>query len=240
VRILIVNVNTTESMTEGIGAQARKVAAAGTEIVALTPRFGAESVEGNFESYLAAVAVMDRVLSYDGAYDAVIQAGYGEHGREGLQELLDVPVVDITEAAASTAMFLGHRYSVVTTLDRAVPLIEDRLTVAGLTGRCASVRASGMSVLELESDPGRAVQAIVNAAEAAVTQDHAEVICLGCGGMAELEEKVRDRTGVPVVDGVTAAVTIAESLVRLGLSTSKVRTYARPRAKRVIGWPLTP
>ncbi|HWM02415.1 MAG TPA: aspartate/glutamate racemase family protein [Actinophytocola sp.] len=239
-RILVVNVNTTESMTESIGQQARKVAAAGTEIVPLTPRFGAESVEGNFESYLAAVAVMDRVLSYDGAYDAVIQAGYGEHGREGLQELLDVPVVDITEAAASTAMFLGHRYSVVTTLDRAVPLIEDRLTVAGLTGRCASVRASGMSVLELESDPGRAVQAIVNAAEAAVTQDHAEVICLGCGGMAELEEKVRDRTGVPVVDGVTAAVTIAESLVRLGLSTSKVRTYARPRAKRVIGWPLTP
>ena len=239
-RILVVNVNTTESMTESIGQQARKVAAAGTEIVPLTPRFGAESVEGNFESYLAAVAVMDRVLSYDGAYDAVIQAGYGEHGREGLQELLDVPVVDITEAAASTAMFLGHRYSVVTTLDRAVPLIEDRLTVAGLTGRCASVRASGMSVLELESDPDRAVQAIVNAAEAAVTQDHAEVICLGCGGMAELEEKVRDRTGVPVVDGVTAAVTIAESLVRLGLSTSKVRTYARPRAKRVIGWPLTP
>ena len=239
-RILVVNVNTTESMTESIGQQARKVAAAGAEIVPLTPRFGAESVEGNFESYLAAVAVMDRVLSYDGAYDAVIQAGYGEHGREGLQELLDVPVVDITEAAASTAMFLGHRYSVVTTLDRAVPLIEDRLTVAGLTGRCASVRASGMSVLELESDPGRAVQAIVNAAEAAVTQDHAEVICLGCGGMAELEEKVRDRTGVPVVDGVTAAVTIAESLVRLGLSTSKVRTYARPRAKRVIGWPLTP
>jgi allantoin racemase len=239
-RILVVNVNTTESMTESIGQQARKVAAAGTEIVPLTPRFGAESVEGNFESYLAAVAVMDRVLSYDGAYDAVIQAGYGEHGREGLQELLDVPVVDITEAAASTAMFLGHRYSVVTTLGRAVPLIEDRLTVAGLTGRCASVRASGMSVLELESDPGRAVQAIVNAAEAAVTQDHAEVICLGCGGMAELEEKVRDRTGVPVVDGVTAAVTIAESLVRLGLSTSKVRTYARPRAKRVIGWPLTP
>jgi allantoin racemase len=239
-RILVVNVNTTESMTESIGQQARKVAAAGTEIVPLTPRFGAESVEGNFESYLAAVAVMDRVLSYDGAYDAVIQAGYGEHGREGLQELLDVPVVDITEAAASTAMFLGHRYSVVTTLDRAVPLIEDRLTVAGLTGRCASVRASGMSVLELESDPGRAVQAIVNAAEAAVTQDHAEVICLGCGGMAELEEKVRDRTGVPVVDGVTAAVTIAESLVRLGLSTSKVRTYARPRGKRVLGWPLTP
>jgi allantoin racemase len=238
VRILIVNVNTTESMTDGIGAQARKVAAEGTEIVALTPRFGAESVEGNFESYLAAVAVMDRVLAYDRPYDAVIQAGYGEHGREGLQELLDVPVVDITEAAASTAMFLGHKYSVVTTLDRAVPLIEDRLKLAGLSEKCASVRASGMAVLELESDPARAVRAIVDQASAAVTEDRAEVICLGCGGMAELESAVRERTGVPVVDGVAAAVTIAESLVRLGLSTSKVRTYAPPRAKRITGFPF--
>jgi allantoin racemase len=79
--------------------------------------------------------------------------------------------------------------------------------------------------------------AIVHQAELAVTQDKAEVICLGCGGMAGLDEQIRQRTGVPVVDGVTAAVTIAESLVRLGLSTSKVRTYATPRPKTIIGWP---
>lgn len=238
-RILIVNVNTTESMTDTIAGQARSVASPGTEIVGLTPRFGAESVEGNFESYLAAIAVMDRVLSYDQPYDAVIQAGYGEHGREGLQELLDVPVVDITEAAASLAMLLGHCYSVVTTLDRTVPLIEDRLKLAGVFERCASVRASGMSVLELEEQPERAIEAIVEQAAVAVAQDKAEVICLGCGGMAGLDQKIRDRTGVPVVDGVTAAVALAESLVRLGLSTSKVRTYATPRPKKIVGWPIT-
>ncbi len=238
-RILVVNVNTTESMTEGIAEQARRVALPGTEIVGLTPAFGAESVEGNLESYLAAVAVMDRVLAYDEPFDAVIQAGYGEHGREGLQELLEVPVVDITEAAASTAMYLGHRYSVVTTLDRAVPLIEDRLLVAGLDRRCASVRASGLAVLELEADPERAVEAIVEQAAAAVREDHAEVICLGCGGMAELESAVRARTGVPVVDGVAAAVTVAEALVRMQLSTSKVRTYAPARPKKMTGWPVT-
>lgn len=237
-RILVVNVNTTTSMTEGIGEQARSVAAPGTEVVALTPRFGAESVEGNLESYLAAVGVMDAVARYDQPFDAVVQAGYGEHGREGLQEMLDVPVVDITEAAASTAMYLGHRYSVVTTLDRTVPLIEDRLLTAGLSQRCASVRASGMAVLELESEPERAVAAIVEQAERAVRDDGAEVICLGCGGMADLEEAVRERTGVPVVDGVRAALVTAESLVRLNLSTSKVRTYASPRPKRMTGWPL--
>lgn len=238
-RILVVNVNTTESMTEGITDQARRTARPGTEIVGLTPTFGAESVEGNLESYLAAVAVMDRVLAYDEPFDAVIQAGYGEHGREGLQELLEVPVVDITEAAASTAMYLGHRYSVVTTLDRAVPLIEDRLLLAGLDRRCASVRASGMAVLELESEPERAVEAIVEQAAAAVREDHAEVIVLGCGGMAELESAVRERTGVPVVDGVSSAVTVAESLVHMGLSTSKVRTYAPARPKKMTGWPIS-
>ncbi|MBI6977162.1 Asp/Glu/hydantoin racemase, partial [Pseudomonas lactis] len=236
-RILVVNVNTTESITETIAQQARAVASPGTEIVGLTPYFGAESVEGNFESYLAAIAVMDRVMAYDQPFDAVIQAGYGEHGREGLQELLNVPVVDITEAAASTAMFLGHAYSVVTTLDRTVPLIEDRLKLAGLYQRCASVRASGMAVLELEEDPLGAMEAIVRQAELAIRDDKAEVICLGCGGMAGLDEQIRQRTGVPVVDGVTAAVMVAESLVRLGLSTSKVRTYATPRPKKVIGWP---
>ena len=236
-RILVVNVNTTVSITDAIARQARSVASPGTEIVGLTPRFGAESVEGNFESYLAAVAVMERVLSYDQPFDAVIQAGYGEHGREGLQELLNVPVMDITEAAASVAMLLGHRYSVVTTLDRTVPLIEDRLKLAGLDSRCASVRASGLAVLELEEDPERAIESVVREAEQAVTVDKAEVICLGCGGMVGLEERIQARTGVPVVDGVTAAVALAESLVRLKLSTSKVRTYATPRQKQILGWP---
>lgn len=237
-RILVVNVNTTESMTEGIVASARRAASPGTEIIGLTPTFGAESCEGNVESYMAAIGVMDAVSRYEGDYDAVIQAGYGEHGREGLQEMLSVPVVDITEAGASLAMYLGHKYGVVTTLDRTVPLIEDRLKLAGLDDRCVGVRASGMAVLELEREPDRAVDEIVGQAREAVEKDRAEVIVLGCGGMAELEDRVRERTGAPVVDGVKAAVRIAESLVGLGLSTSKVRTYAAPRPKRITGWPL--
>ena len=236
-RILVANVNTTESMTQTIAATARAAASPGTEIVGLTPPFGAASVEGSYESYLAAVAVQEAVRAYPEPYDAVVQAGYGEHGREGLQEIADGPVVDITEAAATTAQFLGHRYSVVTTLDRTVPLIEDRLLLAGLSQRCASVRASGLAVLELESDPERALEAIVEQAERAVREDHAEVICLGCGGMAGLGEAVAARTGAPVVDGVAAAVTIAEGLVRLGLQTSRVRTYARPRPKPFTAWP---
>lgn len=237
-KILAVNVNTTRTMTRSIGEAARSAAREGTEIIELTPAVGAESVEGNFESYLAAAAVMDAVSTYDGPADAVILAGFGEHGKEGLMELLDVPVLDITETAAHTAMLLGRCYSVVTTLDRAVPLIEDRLGSFGLLAHCASVRASGLGVLELE-DADKAVSAVVAQARAAVEQDRAEVIVLGCGGMAGLDARLKEELGVPVVDGVTSAVALAESLVALGLSTSKSRTYAPPRPKRIDGWPLS-
>jgi allantoin racemase len=239
VRILVVNPNTTESMTEAIAEQARRVAAPGTEVIGLTPFFGPDSCEGNLDSYLAAVGMADRVLAYDQPYDAVILAGFGEHGREGLQELLDVPVIDITEAAAHTACLVGRRYSIVTTLDRTVPLIEDRLLLAGLDRRCASIRATGLGVLELERDLSRTAEATIEQALQAVRQDHAEVICLGCAGMAGLDEKVQAAVGVPVVDGVAASVKLAETLKTLGLSTSKARTYAAPRPKKVHGWPLS-
>ena len=237
-RILVVNVNTTESMTETIAAAARAVAEPGTEIVGLTPYIGADSVEGNYESYLAAIAVADRVLAYEEPYDAVVQAGFGEHGQEALKELLNVPVVDITDAAAHLASLIGHKYSVVTTLDRAVPLIEERLLLGGLMEHCASVRSSGLSVLELEEDEEKTVAAIVAESRKAVDEDRAEVIVLGCGGMAGLDKAIAAATGAPVVDGVAAAVKLAEILVRLGLSTSKVRTYAPPRPKTVLKWPL--
>jgi allantoin racemase len=237
-RILVVNVNTSASMTATIAEAARRVVAATTEVVALTPRFGPESVEGHFESYLSAVGVMDAVASYEGPFDAVVQAGFGEHGRAGLQELVDVPVVDITEAAAHTACLLGRRYGVVTTLQRAVPMIEDRLRLAGLDARCAGIRASGLGVLQLEEELPAVVPALVDQAKRLVEEDGAEVLCLGCAGMAGLDEAVSAATGVPVVDGVASAALLAEALVRQGLRTSKAGAYAAPRAKSITGWPL--
>jgi len=160
-KIIVVNVNTSTSMTDAIAEAAGRHASPGTTVVTLRPYFGAEAVDCNFESYLSAVAVMDRVLAYDEPYDAVILAGFGEHGRDGLQELIDQPVVEICEASAHVAMMIGRAYSVVTTLRRSVPAIEDRLRLAGLWDRCASVRACGMSTLEVDADPEDAVRAIV-------------------------------------------------------------------------------
>jgi allantoin racemase len=226
-------------MTDTIAATARRYASTGTEIVALTARHGVDGIDSNFESLLSAVAVLNLVATHEDGFDAVVLAGFGEYGREGVQEIVDVPVLDIAECAAHAAMLVGRAYSVVTTMARSIGPIEDRLALAGLSARCASVRATGLSTVEFAADREAALDAVVAQARLAVEQDRAEVICLGCGGMAGLDAAVTRALGVPVVDGVPAAVRFAEALVGMGLSTSKICTYAPPEAKPIIGFPLT-
>src|ERR1700730_16394904 len=102
-KILVVNPNTSRSMTETIARTARRAATPGTEILAVQPFFGPEAIDSNMESYLSAVAVMDRIVAVEEQYDAIVLAGFGEHGREGVQEIVEVPVLDIAESSAHVA-----------------------------------------------------------------------------------------------------------------------------------------
>ncbi|MEV0904815.1 aspartate/glutamate racemase family protein [Streptomyces hokutonensis] len=234
-RIVVTNCNTTQEMTEEIARGARAAAGPGTTVTGLTPAWGPESAEGWLDSYLSAAAVMDLLRTYDGpSYDAVVMAGFGEHGREGVRELVDVPVVDITEAAAHLACLLGRRYGVVTTLERSCGQIEDSLELAGVGRNCAAVVGTGLSVLDLGDDGERTETAFLAAAERARAAG-AEVLVLGCAGMTGLQRVVGEKLGLPVVDGVGAAVKLAESLVGLGLRTSRVGSFGRPGVKRR-GW----
>jgi Asp/Glu/hydantoin racemase len=103
-----------------------------------------------------------------------------------------------------------------------------------LLDRCASVRACGLSTAEVDADPAGAARAILAEARRAVDDDRAEVICLGCGGMAELDATIAAALGVPVVDGVAAAVRLAQAIVGMGLRTSKVCTFAHPAPNEVL------
>ncbi|MER6087983.1 aspartate/glutamate racemase family protein [Streptomyces bluensis] len=229
-RIVVTNCNTTQEMTEEIVRGARAAAGPGTTVTGLTPDWGPESAEGWLDSYLSAAAVLDLLRTYEVPYDAVVMAGFGEHGREGARELVDVPVVDITEAAAHFACLLGRRYGVVTTLERSCGQIEDSLETAGVGRNCAAVVGTGLGVLDL-GDDRRTEEAFVAAAERA-REAGAEVLVLGCAGMTGLQRTVGQKLGLPVVDGVGAAVKLAESLVTLGLTTSRVGSYAKPLPKQ--------
>ena len=231
------------ALTAEIAAAARSAAHPGVEIVCMSPLFGAEAIDSAAESYLSAVGVMDVVtrLTHAGTFDfdAVVLAGFGEHGRDALAEMLTVPVFDIAECAAHVAHLIGRRFSVITTLARSIPPIEDRLMLAGLNAHCVSVRACGLGTAEVDADPAGAVQAIVDEAARALTEDGADVICLGCAGMAGVTAAISAKLGVPAVDGVAAAVALAQAVVGMGLSTSKAGVYAPGPVNPRSPWPLS-
>jgi allantoin racemase len=90
-------------------------------------------------------------------------------------------------------------------------------------------------VLSLDDPTSNAAARIGEEIELAKQEDRAEVIVLGCAGMAELAARLAARHGVPVIDGVASAVKLAEALAALGLKTSKVGAYALPRPKPYLG-----
>jgi allantoin racemase len=143
--------------------------------------------------------------------------------------------VGIGEAAFHLASLISGKFSVVTTLSRSVPAIEQNLVRYGLISRCARVRASDVPVLELDIPGSPARARISREIDRAMQEDGAEAIVLGCAGMADLAADLTREHGLPVVDGVAAAVKLAESLFALGLRTSKLGGYAVPIAKAYTG-----
>lgn len=226
-RILVVNPNSTESMTEKIAAAARSVAHPDTEIVAATSKSGPASIQGFYDVALCQSELV-REVSQHKNIDAVVVACFDDTGVDAIRCMLEVPVVGIGEAGYHAASMLASRFSVVTTLSRSVAGLEANLQRYGLAARCAKVRASDIPVLKLEeNDPGTIAQ-IEACIQEAIEQDGAEAIVLGCAGMADLMQELSDKFAVPVIDGVSCATTFAEALVRSGLKTSKKNTYANP------------
>ena len=236
-KIQVINPNTSQSMTASIGRAAQAVARPGTEIITCCPDAGPESIEGHFDEAIAAVGVLEEVRKGVAAgYDAHIIACFGDPGLLAARELARGPVIGIAEAAFHIASLICTRFAVVTTLTRTRIIAEHLLRNYGMTEHCTSVRCVDVPVLELESMGEQALAERI-AEQAIQARDHegAGAIILGCGGMADLPGRVSEMTGLPVVDGVAAAVKLAEVLGELGLSTSKQGDLAYPLAKRFTG-----
>ena len=235
-RILIINPNTTARMTEAIGRAGRRAASAETEIIAVNPADGPVSIEGYYDEAFSVPGLLAEIAKGEAiGVSAHIIACFDDTGLEAARCASLAPVIGIGEAAFHLASMLGHRFSVITTLSRSIAAIENNLLKYGLAGRCASVRACELPVLSLDdpaSDAGAKIGAEI---ELAKQEDKAEVIVLGCAGMAELAARLAARHGVPVIDGVASAVKLAETLAALGLKTSKIGAYALPRPKPYLG-----
>lgn len=235
-RIQVINPNTSLAMTQTIGAAARSAAAPGTEILAVCPDDGVPSIEGHFDEAIATIGVLEQIhAGRQQGVDGHVIACFGDPGLLAARELAQGPVIGIAEAAMHMATLVATRFSVVTTLPRTLIIARHLLHQYGFQDRCAGLHAIDLPVLALEDGSGLAQEKVRARCLQALREDGCGAIVLGCGGMADLAQALTRELQVPVIDGVSAAVKMVESLVALGLSTSKHGDLAFPEAKAVSG-----
>ncbi|CCD89353.1 putative protein with Asp/Glu/hydantoin racemase domain [Bradyrhizobium sp. ORS 285] len=230
--INVINPNMTATMTELIAKAAQVSASPNTRIVGRTARFGAASIEGHYDEAIAAVGMLKEVEAGDaeGCHAHVI-ACFGDPGLLAARELSAAPVLGIAEAAMHAASFVATHFSVVTTLSRTKVIAEHLVRNYGMEHHCRKVRAVDVAVLDLDKPESNVRGTLLGECRAALREDGIGAIVLGCAGMADLAHDLSSELGIPVIDGVAAAVRFAEALVGLGLKTSKHGDLAFPLPK---------
>ena len=163
--------------------------------------------------------------------DAIVVACFDDPAIGACREVATGPVLGICEAGIKAASMIATSFSIVTTLPRSVPVIEELVRKYGLDHQCRRVRSAEIPVLALEEPGSNARQLVRAEILRAIEEDRCEAVVLGCAGMSDLTEWLSHETGIPVIDGVTVATKFAEALVGAGLLTSKIGAYAHPIQK---------
>jgi allantoin racemase len=232
VHILIINPNSTASMTDQVRESARRSAFPSTLIEAVNPSGTPASIEGHADEAMSVPALLDAVRAGEArGAQAFVIACFDDPGLAAAREVASGPVIGICQAAVQVATTIATRFSIITTLPRSVPIIEDLVAHYGAAHKCRSVRSVDMPVLALEEDATTAEARLLHEIELARDRDGAEAIVLGCAGMSDLCARLQAKSRMPVIDGVSAAVKLAEGLVGGGFRTSKVGAYDYPLVK---------
>jgi allantoin racemase len=224
-KLLLANPNATETVTRACANLARAAALPGTEIVEWTNREGPPLIDSYYGDYLAGRPLAIALAALAPAPDAVVLAGFGNYGTHAVKEALDVPVVGLPDAAMAYATPLCHRFAIITTAARMIPYTEDLVEALGFAARCAAVRAVELPPIAAGEPPADQIVAAL-ATEAAATG--ADLVILGGSRLSPYAAALRTRTSLVVVEPIACAVTMAESLVRIGLRQSKTGKFARP------------
>jgi allantoin racemase len=233
----------TESFGPLILEEFSRVAGPATEISNVFLRSGPASVESAYDEAVAIPDVIARVCEAEAeGMDAVIINCFGDPGLDAAREVVSIPVVGPCEASMHVAAMLGHKFSVITVLERLIPELDLHAQKYGVASKLASGRSVELPVLDLEKGRQQFVGRMIEKAIEAVEEDGAHVIVLGCTGLAGLAEQVKAglaRRGfdIPVIDPAATALKLAEALVGAGLTHSK-RTYPQPPPKEIIGYQL--
>jgi allantoin racemase len=232
-RILVLNANTTDFVTQTAAAEARRVASPGTEIVTATADFGAAIVATRSEHAIAEHAAVVLAARHATECDAVVIAVSYDTGLKALREMLSVPVVGMTEAALLSACMLGGPIGLISFGKRVWPIYRELIEGYGLTGRIAGKRVSDNTTAYKPGDYSALDAELVATAHDLIEKDGAESIVVLGAVMAGASRRIEARVPVPVLDGMRCAIPQAEALVRIGARKPATGSYALPGERGV-------
>jgi len=210
--IFLINPNSTASMTQGMLRTARE-AAPTAQFEGWTSHDGPPAIQGREDGQLAEDPLLKLIgeASDEGA-SAIIIGCFDDTALEAARTIANCPVIGIGQAAYHLAAIAGGRFSVVTTLDVSIPILEENIYAYGLGGQLSKVRASGVPVLALEQDANAATDQVLAEIGKAAREDDIQTVVLGCGGMVDIEQRSADITDIRLIDGVRAAAVFASQL----------------------------
>jgi Asp/Glu/hydantoin racemase len=234
-RILMINPNTTDAMTQRMLAAGQHAAASATELVAVTAARGVPYIATRAEAQIGGAIVLEMLAENRTGWDAAIIAAFGDPGLLAARELFSLPVIGVSEAAMLTACMLGRTFSIVTFSRTFGPWYRECVEMHGLTSRLASIRMADRAFRSVVDVQEEHQDLLVSAANRAVAEDGADVVIFGGGPLAGLADKVKDRIDVPVVDPLAAAVKQAEALHALKVRKAIKGAFRRPDPKAAIG-----
>ena len=235
-KILVIDPVAAPGLVEEDEEYLRSVASPGTEIEVKALSRGPLSIETHFDVAHASPEILKIVKERSHEVDAIVINCFADPAVEAAREIADKVVVGPAEAAMSIALHLGHKFSVISVLPNTPSWVELQALKLGVERRLASAIGIELPVLQLEHRPERTLEAILSAAREAISRDGAEVIVLGCTGMAALAEAVQEKLPVPVIEPAAAALKMAELLVALGLRHRHGSTYLTPSPEKLVGY----
>lgn len=221
-KILCINPNSSSEVTDGIEKICKEYALPGTEVEIKSIKEAPSGIESYHDAAISEKYLLERFEEWKGKYDGFIIACHSDIGVDLLRELTDKPVIGIGEASMLFALPLGYKFSILSLKRKKIPQKEDLVRKYGLENRCASIRVTGLGVVDNDKEKR---EKLVKEGIKAVKEDGAEVLILGCAGMAGLDKEIEKMVGVPTIDGVVSALMMIESLIRYGVKTSKIGKY---------------
>lgn len=234
-RVLVVNSNTSEAITQSIAAVATAAASCGTIILPRTAEYGPRYISSRAEATVAALATVEAIAAAGDQVDAAVIAAFVDPGLAACRELFSFPIVGVAEAAMITSLFYGGRFAIVTTGPRVVPVFEDLAATYGVAGRLAAIEAIEDRDIDPAGHPDHAAEALAAVGARCIERHFAEVIVLGGAPLAGLRDRVQARLPVPVLDGVSCGVRMAEALVGLKIPKARAGSYAHPGRRAMVG-----